>query len=203
MKVIVIGASGTIGSAVVTALQGYEVVRVGRSSGDLNADIANPASLQSLFKAVGSFHAVVCAAGDAKFKPLDALSEEDFHFSFNHKLMGQVHVVRIGSQFASPGVSFTLTSGVLAGEPVPGSAAISIVNAGIEAFGRAAALELKDRQIRVNTVSPPWVSETLQAMGQDTSRGLPAATVAKAYLEVVENVSLDGQVVDARSYAKI
>jgi NAD(P)-dependent dehydrogenase (short-subunit alcohol dehydrogenase family) len=200
MKVIVIGGTGTIGSAVVNALRDHEVVTVGLSNGDFQADISDVDSLKSMYQAVGDFDAVVCAAGDARFKPLDELSDEDFLFSLEHKLMGQVHVVRVGSQFAKPGVSFTLTSGVLASEPAPGGVAVSIVNAGIEAFGRAAALELKDKQIRVNTVSPPWINETLQAMGMDTAGGLPAVTVAKAYVDAIDNKSINGQVIDARAY---
>jgi len=201
MKVIVIGGTGTIGSAVVNALQDHQVVSVGLSNGDFQVDISDVNSLKSMYQSVGDFDAVVCAAGDARFKPLDELSDEDFLFSLSQKLMGQVHVVRVGSQFAKPGVSFTLTSGVLASEPAPGGAAVSIVNAGIEAFGRAAALELKDKQIRVNTVSPPWISETLKAMGKDPSKGLPASTVAKAFADAVNNPSVNGQVIDARSYA--
>ena len=200
MKVIVIGASGTIGSAIVKALEGHQIVSVGLSNGDIRADISDAASLKSMFESAGEFDAVVCAAGDAKFKPFSELLEEDYLFSLSHKLMGQVNVVRIGSQFAKPGASFTLTSGVLASEPSPGSAAVSIVNSGVEAFGRAAALELKDKQIRVNTVSPPWISETLKAMGMDPSGGLPAATVARAYMDSIENASLNGQVIDARAY---
>lgn len=46
---------------------------------------------------------------------------------------------------------------------MPGSAAVSLVNSALEGFGRAAALEAP-RGIRVNVVSPPWVTETLQAM---------------------------------------
>jgi NAD(P)-dependent dehydrogenase (short-subunit alcohol dehydrogenase family) len=65
-----------------------------------------------------------------------------------------------------------------------GSAAVSLVNAGIEGFVRAAALEAP-RGIRVNAVSPPWVSETLQALKMEPSQGLSAAVVARAYVESV------------------
>ncbi|MGA9993493.1 MAG: SDR family oxidoreductase, partial [Thiobacillaceae bacterium] len=80
--------------------------------------------------------------------------------------------------------SFTLTSGILARTPMPGSAAISLINAGVEGFVRAAALEAP-RGIRVNVVSPPWVSETLQALKMDPAQGLPAAVVARSYVRSV------------------
>ena len=128
---------------------------------------------------------MVSAAGLARFGPLAGLSDEDFQFSLANKLMGQVNLVRIGLDQIRDGGSFTLTSGVLARSPMPGSAAISLVNAGLEGFVRAAALEAP-RGIRVNVVSPPWVTETLQALHMDPSLGQPAATVAQLYAQSVE-----------------
>ena len=125
--------------------------------------------------------AIVCAAGGAVFKPLAALSDADFEKCLHDKLKGQVNVVRAGSQYVRPGGSITITSGVLAQEPMPGVAAISLVNARLEGFGRAAALELENDKIRVNVVSPPWVTETLVALKMDPAIGLRAVEVAKAY----------------------
>ena len=110
-----------------------------------------------------------------------------------------MNVVRLGLPHLRDGGSFTLTSGVLAFEPMPGGAAISPVNAAVEAFAKAAALELP-RGVRVNVVSPPWVSETLEAMGQDGSHGMPAAQVARAYAEAVEGTA-SGATLDARTFA--
>ncbi len=200
MKVLVVGGTGTIGSAVVRLLSAeHEVVVVGGSSGELRVDIAAPDSIRRLFEQVGRVDAVVSAAGTGAFRPLEQLSEEDFRFSLGNKLMGQVNLVRLGLEHVADGGSFTLTSGVLAREPMPGSAAISLVNAGLEGFARAAALEAP-RGIRVNVVSPPWVSETLTAMGMDPSGGLPADTVALAYREAVSGMG-NGEVLDARRYA--
>ncbi|HUK56153.1 MAG TPA: short chain dehydrogenase, partial [Nitrospiria bacterium] len=143
MKIIVIGATGTIGTAVAAALaQRHTVVRVGNRKGDYQVNLASPDSIKKLFNAVAPFDAVVCAAGLAKFGPLIELTDEDFELSFSNKLMGQINVVRLGLPQISKGGSFTLTSGILSLEPMPGSAAISPVNAGIEGFVRAAALEL-------------------------------------------------------------
>jgi NAD(P)-dependent dehydrogenase (short-subunit alcohol dehydrogenase family) len=98
--------------------------------------------------------------------------------------MGQINLVRFGFDYVAEGGSFTLTSGILARSPMPGSAAISLVNAGVEAFIKAASLEAP-RRIRVNVVSPPWVTETLRLLGMDTAQGLPAASVARAYVQSV------------------
>lgn len=185
MRILVVGASGTIGRAVVDALSaGNEVISASLRSAAIKVDIADPASIQKMYRSVGKLHAVVCAAGQAKFAPLAQLGESDFRFCLDNKLMGQVNLVRLGFEYLEDGGSFTVTSGVLAQTPMPGSAAISLVNAGLEGFVRAAALEAP-RRIRVNAVSPPWATETLQALKMDPSHGLPAATVARAYVRSV------------------
>ncbi len=201
MKVILIGASGLIGQAIAKAISAHhQVVQVGRTKGEYQVDLASKDSIHQLFETVGTFDAVVSAAGQAKFGALESLTDADFDFSLLNKLMGQVNLVRVGINYISDNGSFTLTTGVLAQEPMPGSAAISLVNAGLEGFVRAAALEAP-RGIRVNVVSPPWVSETLEAMGQDGSKGLPAADVATAYVRSLESQS-SGKVFDPRSLIK-
>lgn len=200
MKVILIGATGIIGQAVSQALTGqHEVIPVSRSKGEYPVDLTDKASVQTLFERVAPFDAIICAAGAAKFAPLANLSDDDFQFSLANKLMGQVNVVRVGMDFIGDRGSFTLTSGVLAQQPMPGSAAISLVNAGLEGFVRAAALELP-RGIRVNVVSPPWVSETLTAMGQDPSGGMPATQVAQAYVASLDS-DCTGEVIAAQAFA--
>jgi NAD(P)-dependent dehydrogenase (short-subunit alcohol dehydrogenase family) len=152
-----------------------------------------------MFQTVGKFDAVVSAAGQAKFGSLDDLTDADYLFSFSNKLMGQANLVRIGRQFIADGGSLTLTTGVLGQEPIKGSASISMVNAGLEGFVRAAALELP-RGIRVNVVSPPWMTETLVARKMDPSPGMPAARVAQAYLASIEG-TMTGQTLDPRTLA--
>lgn len=185
MRILVVGATGTIGRAVSAALsEGNEIISASLRSTTVKVDIADPASIRQMYRSVGRLHAVVCAAGQAKFAPLAQLSDDDFRFCLDNKLMGEVNLVRFGFEYMEDGGSFTLTTGVLAQTPMPGSAAISLVNAGLEGFVRAAALEAP-RKIRVNAVSPPWVTETLQALKMDTSQGLPAVTVARAYVRSV------------------
>lgn len=197
MRVIVVGGAGTIGSAVVAALSArHEVVVVGRKSGTVHVDLASPELIRAMFQSVGTFDAVISAAGQAKFGSLDELTDADYLFSFSNKLMGQANLVRIGRQFIADGGSFTLTTGVLSQEPIKGSASISMVNAGLEGFVRAAALELP-RGIRVNVVSPPWVTETLVVRKMDPAPGMPAARVAQAYLASVEG-TMTGQTLDLR-----
>ena len=159
MRILVVGATGTIGRAVVAALSASnEVISASLRSTAVKVDIADPVSIQQMYRSVGRVNAVVCAAGQAKFAPLAQLSDADFRFCLDNKLMGQVNLVRFGFEHVEDGGSFTLTTGLLAQAPMPGSAAISLVNAGVEGFIRAAALEAP-RKIRVNAVSPPWVTQ--------------------------------------------
>lgn len=200
MKVVVVGATGTIGKPVAKALSDrHEVIRVGFKDGDAQVDIGSRVSIEKLFKAIKAFDAVVCTAGLAKFGGLVELTDDNYMLGLANKLMGQVNLVRIGLQYICDNGSFTLTSGVLAREPMKGSASISMVGAGLEGFVRAAALEMS-RGIRLNVVSPPFVKETMEAMGMDSSTGMPAAKVAAAYVEGVEGTR-NGEVLDVRKFA--
>jgi NAD(P)-dependent dehydrogenase (short-subunit alcohol dehydrogenase family) len=196
VRILIVGATGTIGRAVVAALEGeHEVVAASRRGAGAKVDIADPQSIRAMYRALGSVDAVVCAAGDARFAPLPQLSDADFRFSLDNKLMGQVNLVRLGFEHVRDGGSFTLTSGVLARAPIPGSGAISLVNSGLEGFVRAAALEAP-RGIRVNVVSPPWVTDTLKAWGLDPARGLSPERVAALYVQSVTGTQ-SGAVLEA------
>ena len=186
MRILVIGATGTIGRAVVESLAPrHEIIAASHSRSALKIDLTSPDSIRAALEASAPVDAVVCAAGQARFSPLAKLSDQDFQFCLENKLMGQVNLIRLGLDRVRDGGSITVTSGVLARAPMPGSAAISLVNAGLEGFVRAAALEAP-RGVRVNVVSPPWVTETLKAFGMDPTPGRPAATVAQLYVRSVE-----------------
>ncbi len=196
MKVIVIGATGTIGSAVVRAIGNrHEVIPVSFSKAVIKVDIADRTSIMNMFKATGRVDAVISAAGLAKFGPMASLTDTDFALGLDNKLMGQVNVVRLGMEYVSDNGSFTLTSGILSRKPMIGSSAISLVNSALEGFVRAAALEMP-RGIRINVVSPNWVVDTLKAFNMDPTIGTPVEVVAGAYLQALEG-SMNGAVLDA------
>lgn len=200
MRICVVGGTGTIGSAVADALADrHEVLRVGNSTGEHRVDLASKESIEEMYEKVGEVDAVAVAAGRAAFGGLEELTDEDFRLGLENKLMGQVNLVRVGIDHVSGGGSFTLVSGILSREPTPGCAAVSPANAAVEAFARAAALELP-RALRVNVVSPPWVAETLEELGRDPSPGMPASDVAAAYVESIEG-DRTGDVLDARDFA--
>jgi NAD(P)-dependent dehydrogenase (short-subunit alcohol dehydrogenase family) len=198
MKIVVVGYEGTIGRAVVRALSPrHEIVGVSRHSRP-PVDLDEPATVTGLFQALSGVDAVVCCAGSAAFKPLAELTDADFALSLRSKLMGQVNLIRRALSAVKDGGSVTVTSGILAGQPMPGSAAVSLVNAALEGFVRAAALAAP-RGVRVNAVSPPWVAETLELLKRNPKEGLPAADVAKAYVAAVEGKS-QGAILEAARF---
>ena len=195
MKVIVIGATGVIGSEVVKVLsQRHEVLRCGWTTGEIDVDITSTTAIRGLFDATGTIDAIVCTAGDNRFGPMDELSDDDYALGFSSKLMGQVNVVRIGHTYLRDNGSITLTSGVTGRRPIFGTTSIGMVNTAIEGFVRAAALELP-RGLRINAVSPEWTVTTLGLFGMDPAVGIPAEEVARGYVESVEG-SITGTVVD-------
>lgn len=194
MKILVIGATGTIGSAVVKALgDKHDVIPASRHS-DVSVDLSSPDSIASMYKSLPKLDAVISTSGDAKFGPLDDLSDEDFTLGLNNKLMGQVNLVRLGRDYLNDGGSFTLTSGILAIHPHAASVMLTMINSGVEGFVRSAAIGLSGRQ-RLNAVSPPMVKETAEKLGWGRD-GVPAAEVALGYVKAVEGV-MNGRVIES------
>ncbi len=199
MKVLLIGASGTIGKAVADRLTGeHEVIRVGFRDGDYQVDLGSKASIEALFDQIGAVDAVVSTAGLANFAPFNDLDDAAYELALTNKLMGQINLVRVGRDRLNEGGSFTLTAGILARQPIPGSVAVSMANGALEAFARAAALEL-DRGLRINVVSPAFVKETMQMMGMNPTPGISAADTAKAY-EAAVNGTDTGAILDAPDF---
>lgn len=162
MKILVIGGTGTIGKKIVSHfLTGNEVIVAGRTAKDYKVDIADSKTIKKLFKKTGKVDAIICAAGEAKWAPFEELTEDDFHIGLRSKLMGQVNVVRIGQKYLKKNGSITLTTGILADDPVYKTASAAMVNGAIHSFVQAVALEMK-RGIRVNVVSSGVVEDAYE-----------------------------------------
>ncbi|MEV1079653.1 short chain dehydrogenase [Streptomyces sp. NPDC050211] len=195
MKILLIGATGTLGSSVHKALavRGHEVLTVGRGGGDLRYDITDPAQVAELYDRAGRVDAVVSAAGHVPYKPVTELTPEDYLAAFRGKVLSQIDLVRQGVPRIAERGSFTLITGVLAREPIRTGSAASMANGAVEAFVRAAAIEIAPQ--RVNAVSPTVFTESLDAYG-DFFPGTPSvdlADVAQAYARCVEGAQT-GQV---------
>ncbi|KAG6336786.1 hypothetical protein ID866_2316 [Astraeus odoratus] len=154
MKIVIIGASGTVGRAVTEELsRRHEVIRVGRTRGDYQVDITSQASVKALFEKIGPVDAIVSASGGLYFGPLATMKDSDFNQGLQDKLLGQVRLALTGQHYLNEGGSITLISGIVAHEPIAQGVNATTVNAALEGFVRAAACELP-RGIRINLISP-------------------------------------------------
>ena len=162
MRILVVGASGTVGQAAVKELsRRHEIITAGRSSGDLTVDVMSEESVKAMYARLGKVDAVVACAGHVHFGPIATMTPEQFRKGLNDKLMGQVNLVLLGMDNVNDGGSFTLTSGVLDRDPVRAGANAAAVNGAIGAFVKGAAIEMP-RGIRINVVSPGLLEESAQ-----------------------------------------
>ena len=186
-KVVVIGATGTLGRAVVAELKTrHEVIEVGATRGAYQVDSTNPASIEKLFAQTGKVDAIVTTIGKVHFGPLPDMTVDQFWVGLRDKLMGQINVVLLAQQYLNDGASFTLTSGILADEPIREGASATSVNLALEGFVRGAAIELP-RGIRINLVSPTVLEESMEAYAP-YFRGFEPVSAARAALAYSRSV---------------
>lgn len=189
MKVIVVGM-GVIGTAVADLLSNdHEVRRASRSAGDLRVDATSLNSIKAFYEAAGAFDALVVAIGTGQvYVPFWELTPEDYDFAYNDRAMTQINLVRLGVGCINDGGSFTLSSGFMNKNPIPGFSSITTSNGAIDGFIVGAAKDMP-RGIRINGVSATFVRETMEARGMTEFGGLEVvstADTARAYKEAVE-----------------
>jgi NAD(P)-dependent dehydrogenase (short-subunit alcohol dehydrogenase family) len=200
MRILIIGGNGTIGKKVTERLsETHDVVVAGRNSGDVTVDISLSASIEAMLVKVGKVDAIVNIAGDAKWDKFDNLTEEDFYIGIKSKMMGQVNLVRLGREYLNSGGSITLTTGILADEPVDMTTSAAMVNGAIQSFVMAVALEL-DHGFRVNVVSADLVEDAFEKYKDYFPGNTPVSMrkVVDGYVKCVEG-KINGQIVRIRA----
>jgi NADP-dependent 3-hydroxy acid dehydrogenase YdfG len=197
-KVLVIGASGLLGSNIVEMLKGtYDVISSSLNDENYPVDISDENSIISLLSKVGKVDAIISTAGMVNFISWSQAKMTDWSFGLQNKLMGQINIMRLGREYVNDGGAIVLTTGLLAQQPIPNSSIVSTVNAGLEAAIASTKVEL-DGRVRIGAVSPGWISETMLAMGMDPEPGMPVAEVAHLFLDFIKHGE-NGQVVAAIS----
>ncbi|UHQ22797.1 short chain dehydrogenase [Lysobacter sp. 5GHs7-4] len=191
-RVLLVGAGGVIGRAVAAALaERHEVIAAGRNSGALRIDLSDPASIEAALDQAGPLDAVVCAAGNVAFVPLSQIAPatietSPFGIGLRDKLMGQVNLALAAQTRLRDGGSITLVTGVLSEHPIASGACASLVNGALEAFVRAAAIELP-RGLRINAVNPTVIEEAMPDYAP-YFRGFEPVSAARAALAFVRSV---------------
>jgi NAD(P)-dependent dehydrogenase (short-subunit alcohol dehydrogenase family) len=196
MRILIIGAEGTVGNCAVAALKPrHEIVRAGRKSGDVTVDLTKPDSIAAMYQAAGKVDAVVTCTGHAHFGPLTTMTAEQFMIGVNDKLMGQVNLVLQGIAQVNDNGSFTLTSGILDRDPIRLGANASTVNAALAGFVMAAAVEMP-RGIRINAVSPGLLQDSVARYDGFFPGHEPVSSerVGLGYVKSVEG-AITGQVI--------
>ncbi len=162
MKIIIVGATGTMGKHLTSAFEKeHEIVRVASKGGDNDADITSTESIENMFKQVGAFDALISTAGPTFVGPWAKLTNQTFRNGVEGKMMGQINLVLIGQHYINPKGSFTLITGALSHEPQKNFANASAANGAVEGFVKAAAIELENG-IRINAVSPTVIENSPQ-----------------------------------------
>lgn len=190
MRILMIGATGTIGSAVYRNLaERHEIVSAGRGEADVFVDIASPESIMAMYETVGKVDAVICTAGKVHFGSLLEMTPEQNEDSVQSKLKGQINLVLLGLNYVNDQGSFTLTTGITMDDPIAGGVSAAMACAAVKGFVQAAAIEMT-RGIRINNVSPNVLVESIDKYGPyfPGFEAVSAARVAQAFQKSVEGV---------------
>ena len=195
MRVLLVGASGTVGKAAASGLARHDIVAAGRTTGDVKVDLMDEAAIRAMFEKVGPVDAIVATLGHTHFGPLVDMTSQNFMKGINDKLMVQINLVLLGLRYVMDGGSFTLTSGVTNRDVIRKGANAAAVNGALDAFVKSAAIEMP-RGIRINVVSPGLLEDS--AVKYDGffpgHEPVSAARVGVAYAKSVEG-ALTGQVI--------
>lgn len=199
MKILVIGGTGTLGSAVVSLLKKeHEVITVGLNNGDYQVNIEDKSSLEDLFKTVGEVDGIISTCGDGRMAPFQTQSDGDIDLAINSKLKGQIDIIRLGVHYVKEKGFIIITTGTASNNYMPGASSITMANNGLEGYVKALSVE-PFNGIRINVVSPYFIKETCEMLNFDIPNAVSAANTASVYKMVMDS-NKSGIIADVPEY---
>ena len=184
MKVLLIGASGMLGRPTKAALlkAGHEVISVGRSSGDINADVYDVESIKNMYKAAGKVDVVINMGGEQPWNKLEDTTDKDVEV-VRDALVGTIQLVRYGVDYVNDNGLFILTSGDIDVNPLP----IFSITAGmipfVDTLARSSSRSMP-RGIRINSIRVPLLAESA-ALFDIKGDFVTTAECAEWYMEAI------------------
>jgi NAD(P)-dependent dehydrogenase (short-subunit alcohol dehydrogenase family) len=147
------------------------VKRIGSNVTGIQGDAANLADLDRLYDAVrkqkGRLDIVFANAGIGSLAPLGAITEDHFDSIFGVNVRGVLFTVQKALPLMADGGSVILNASIVASTGAPAISVYSATKAAIRSFARTWTMDLKDRRIRVNAISPgPIDTPGLSGLGE-------------------------------------
>ncbi len=182
-------------------------LRLGKRATALSLDVGDEAEVAAFFEMVGSLDHLVTTAAKLTYGPLAELKTEAVTEMLASKFWGPFFAARHAAPRLSAAGSITFFSGLAAYRPGPGTSVVASLNAALEGFAKALAVELAP--LRVNCISPGVVEtegwsfmaeEDRRALFDHLGKTLPArrigepADLADAAVSVMTNPYITGTV---------
>lgn len=148
------------------------VALLGPQATGIQGDVAKLADLDRLYEAVkrtkGRIDALFANAGLGEVVPSPSITEEHFNRTFDVNVKGALFTVLKAIPLLADGASVILTGSIASVKGLPGFAVYSASKAAIRSFARTWTVELKDRKIRTNVISPGTIdTPILDPLGDD------------------------------------
>jgi NAD(P)-dependent dehydrogenase (short-subunit alcohol dehydrogenase family) len=134
------------------------VKEIGSNVTAVQGDVSNMADLDRLFAQIkseqGRLDVLFANAGSGEFVTLGSYTEEHFDKTFNINVKGLVFTVQKALPLLPNGATIILNASIVSVKGFPAFGVYNATKAAVRSFARTWTNELKDRQIRVNVVSP-------------------------------------------------
>jgi len=163
------------------------VAEIGRNVTAVQGDVANLSDIDRLYEAVKrdgrNIDVIFANAGIAKLAPFGSVDEKFFDLHFDANVKGLFFTVQKGLPLMNDGGAIILTASIAAIKGFPAMSVYSATKAAVRSFARTWTNDLRERRIRVNTISPGHIDtpimESLQQgdalvkMKEEFARAVP------------------------------